>query len=82
MTVTREAIHANVTERCQRLDADHINLLQFHWQFYDDPHYVEALRYLQEDDRLSALGLCNFDTEHMEVVLQNGIEIVSNQVQV
>ncbi|KAK8111036.1 uncharacterized protein PG998_007493 [Apiospora kogelbergensis] len=57
------------------------NLLQFHWQFYNDPQYLDALRYLADDERVGALGLCNFDTEHMENVIQNGVTICSNQVQ-
>ncbi|KAK8032388.1 hypothetical protein PG990_002122 [Apiospora arundinis] len=81
LTVTREAVQANVTERCQRLQAQRIDLLQFHWQFYNDPQYLDALRYLAEDDRVGALGLCNFDTEHMEKVIQSGVTICSNQVQ-
>lgn len=31
--VSREMIQDNVTERCQRLQVDKIDLLQFHWQF-------------------------------------------------
>lgn len=49
---------------------------------YLDPQYVEALKLLQVDDRVSNLGLCNFDTEHMEIVLREGIKIQTNQVQV
>jgi len=33
MVVTREAVEANVSERCRRLQAEKIDLLQFHWQF-------------------------------------------------
>lgn len=33
MTVTREAVRANVAERCRRLQTERIDLLQFHWQF-------------------------------------------------
>jgi aryl-alcohol dehydrogenase-like predicted oxidoreductase len=33
MTVSREAVQENVTERCRRLQTEKINLLQFHWQF-------------------------------------------------
>ncbi|KAH8811295.1 NADP-dependent oxidoreductase domain-containing protein [Xylogone sp. PMI_703] len=80
-TITREIVRQNVTERCQRLNTDRVDLLQFHWQFYDDPHYIDALRFLQEDDRVKALGLCNFNTEHMKNVLDSGINIVTNQVQ-
>ncbi|KAK8857055.1 NADP-dependent oxidoreductase domain-containing protein [Apiospora arundinis] len=81
LTVTREAVQANVTERCQRLQTQRIDLLQFHWQLYHDPQYLDALRYLAEDDRVGSLGLCNFDTEHMEKVIQTGVTICSNQVQ-
>ncbi|OKL61714.1 hypothetical protein UA08_02334 [Talaromyces atroroseus] len=79
--VSREVIQANVTERCQRLQASKIDLLQFHWQFYDDQNYINALRFLQEDDRVENLGLCNFDTEHLLRVLKSGVSIQSNQVQ-
>ncbi|EAU37375.1 conserved hypothetical protein [Aspergillus terreus NIH2624] len=81
MTVTREAVRANVSERCQRLRTEKLDLLQFHWQFYEDPQYIDALRYLQEDDRVQHLGLCNFDTEHMQNVIESGVQIVTNQVQ-
>ncbi|KAK8113189.1 hypothetical protein PG984_013715 [Apiospora sp. TS-2023a] len=81
LTVTRDAIRANVSERCQRLQTQRIDLLQFHWQNYNDPQYLDALRYLAEDERVGALGLCNFDTEHMEKVIENGVKVHSNQVQ-
>ncbi|KAF7558429.1 hypothetical protein G7046_g5726 [Stylonectria norvegica] len=81
MTVSREAIRANVSERCSRLQQPRIDLLQFHWQFYENPQYIEALRYLAEDDRVAMIGLCNFDTEHLQVVIDNGINIHANQVQ-
>lgn len=80
-SITREVVQANVTERCQRMSSDHIDLLQFHWQFYDDPQYIEALQYLQEDPRVDMLGLCNFDTQRMLEILQAGIEVRTNQVQ-
>ncbi|KAH7034593.1 aldo/keto reductase [Microdochium trichocladiopsis] len=81
MTLTREAVEANISERCRRLQVDRIDLLQFHWQFYNDPTYLDAIRYIAEDKRVAALGLCNFDTEHMEKCLQQGVKIHSNQVQ-
>ena len=49
---------------------------------YDDPQYLDALHHLVEDERVRALGLCNFDTQHMEKALAHGVEIHSNQVQV
>ncbi|KAL3485209.1 NADP-dependent oxidoreductase domain-containing protein [Aspergillus germanicus] len=81
MTVTEEAVRANVSERCRRLSTDKIDLLQFHWQFYNDDQYLKALQYLQADPRVKQLGLCNFDTDHMQRVVESGVKIVSNQVQ-
>ncbi|KAK2002617.1 aldo/keto reductase [Colletotrichum falcatum] len=81
MKVTRAAVEANITERCRRLQTDKIDLLQFHWQFYDDPQYLEALRFLEEDPRVTHLGLCNFDTEHLEAAVAHGIGVRTNQVQ-
>ncbi|EOD52532.1 putative aldo keto reductase protein [Neofusicoccum parvum UCRNP2] len=46
---------------------------------YSDPQYTQALKLLQADPRVSNLGLCNFDTEHMEIVLREGIDIKTNQ---
>ncbi|KAL4757250.1 aldo/keto reductase [Aspergillus foveolatus] len=81
MTLSEEAVRANVSERCRRLNTDKINLLQFHWQFYEYDQYITALQYLQQDPRVQFLGLCNFDTEHMQRVIESGVKIVSNQVQ-
>ncbi|KAL4749404.1 hypothetical protein BDW72DRAFT_214079 [Aspergillus terricola var. indicus] len=81
MTVSGEAVRANVSERCRRLNTDRIDLLQFHWQFYEDNQYITALQHLQQDPRVQLLGLCNFDTEHMQRVVESGVKIVSNQVQ-
>jgi aryl-alcohol dehydrogenase-like predicted oxidoreductase len=81
ITVTPAVIHANVTERCQRMSAEKVDLLQFHWQNYDDHQYIEALHLLQQDERVRNLGLCNFDTARLQEVLDNNIDVVTNQVQ-
>ncbi|CAK3990920.1 Hypothetical predicted protein [Lecanosticta acicola] len=79
--ITRELVAANVTERCSRMGSNHVDLLQFHWQNYEDTTYLDALRYLQEDSRVRMLALCNFDTQRMEGIVQAGIKIHTNQVQ-
>ncbi|KAF5989150.1 hypothetical protein FBULB1_1115 [Fusarium bulbicola] len=81
MTVSREAVQANVSERCNRLQQEVIDLLQFHWQLWDNPQYIDALKYLAEDRRVARIGLCNFDTEHLERVVESGVKIYTNQVQ-
>ncbi|KAF5712415.1 hypothetical protein FMUND_8510 [Fusarium mundagurra] len=81
MTVSREAVQANVSERCSRLQQEVIDLLQFHWQLWDNPQYIDALQYLAEDERVARIGLCNFDTEHLERVVESDVKIYTNQVQ-
>lgn len=81
ITVTPAGVRANVTERCQRMGANHVDLLQFHWQHYDDPQYIQALQILQEDQRVRHLGLCNFDTARLQEVIDSDVEVVTNQVQ-
>lgn len=60
---------------------------QFHWQDYNDKGYLTALRHLQDlqqEGRITTLGLCNFDAIRTdEICCQLGPgSIVSNQVQV
>ncbi|KAI1926895.1 hypothetical protein LOZ64_000025 [Ophidiomyces ophidiicola] len=75
--VLRDAVAA----RLRNTHADAVDLLQYHWQHYDDPQYIPALRALQADARVAALGLCNFDSLRMQKVIDAGIAVATNQVQ-
>ena len=80
-TVSPEAMAANVSERCRRLQQPKLDLLQFHWQHYEDSSYLDALQYLASDSRVGMIGLCNFDTANLKRVLEADITVHSNQVQ-
>jgi aryl-alcohol dehydrogenase-like predicted oxidoreductase len=84
MRITKQIVsHAVQTSR-QRMQVDSLDLLQFHWWDYSNPNYLDALRYLAElqtAGQISHLALTNFDTQHLGIILQEGIPIVSNQVQ-
>ena len=59
-------------------------MLQFHWWDYQDPTYLDALYHLaqlRDEGKIRLLSLTNFDTATLERIVDNGIEIVSNQVQ-
>ncbi len=59
-------------------------MLQFHWWDYSDENYLVALKILDEirkDGKIKYLSLTNFDTEHLHRILENGIPIISNQIQ-
>ncbi|KAJ3576053.1 hypothetical protein NP233_g682 [Leucocoprinus birnbaumii] len=74
-----------VKARLRDLQTTRIDLLQFHWQDYNDKGYLDALHHLQafqEAGYISNIGLCNFDTKRTDeicTILGPGA-IVSNQV--
>jgi aryl-alcohol dehydrogenase-like predicted oxidoreductase len=61
-----------------------LDLLQFHWWDYNNPYYMDALKYLsdiRDKGTIKHIGLTNFDTERMQIMTDSDIQIVSNQVQ-
>ena len=67
----------------KRLQTDKIDLLQFHAWNYADPNWLDCLFWLQElkeEGLIGHLGLTNFDTAHLRIVVHSGIKVVSNQV--
>ena len=82
--MTREIVENNVDISLRRMGADCLDLLQFHWWDYGDNRYLEALGHLsdlRQAGKIRHLALTNFDTEHLRIIVENGIEVVSNQVQ-
>ncbi|EDN07410.1 predicted protein [Histoplasma mississippiense (nom. inval.)] len=79
--VTEDGMRNAVSQRLANIQSDKIDLLQFHWQDYSNSQYVRALQLLQDDERVAALGLCNFDTKRMEEVISVGVKVATNQVQ-
>jgi aryl-alcohol dehydrogenase-like predicted oxidoreductase/enamine deaminase RidA (YjgF/YER057c/UK114 family) len=81
--LTREQVREGVERSLSRLQVERLDLLQFHTWNYADLSYLDALGYLQElreEGKITRVGLTNFDTAHLRVVVKSGIEVVSNQV--
>ena len=73
-----------VEQSLKKMDTDCIDLLQFHWWDYNDTSYLDALHYLsklQNEGKIKYLGLTNFDTKRVKIMIENNFHIVSNQVQ-
>jgi len=82
--MTRQIVEENIKVSLRRMDVDSLDLLQFHWWDYDDANYLKALRYLAElrdQGKIRHLALTNFDTAHLQVIVEHGIRVASNQVQ-
>lgn len=82
--MTKKIVEENINISRRRMGVDCLDMLQFHWWEYRDQNYLDALRYmteLQQEGKIKHLGLTNFDTSHLKIILDCGIKIVSNQVQ-
>ena len=82
--ITRSIVNENIERSLRRMSVNSLDLLQFHWWDYNNPYYMDALKYLSDlmdEGRIKHLGLTNFDTEHMQIIIDSGLQIVSNQVQ-
>ncbi|MBL8699333.1 MAG: aldo/keto reductase [Alphaproteobacteria bacterium] len=81
--MTREVVRRGIEERLDRLESPRIDLLQFHWWSFEHPGYLDAMKELsalREEGVIGQLGVTNFDTDHLRVLVKHGIPVVSNQV--
>jgi aryl-alcohol dehydrogenase-like predicted oxidoreductase len=81
--VTKENVRDAIQLALTRLQSEQIDLMQFHAWSYAHPSWLDCLFYLQElkeEGLIKYLGLTNFDTAHLQIVVNSGIEVVSNQV--
>jgi len=81
--ITKDQVRKAVELALSRMKSDAIDLMQFHaWQ-YSHPSWLDSMFWLQElkeEGLIKHLGLTNFDTAHLSIVVNSGIEVVSNQV--
>ncbi|HEY9599185.1 MAG TPA: aldo/keto reductase [Cyanophyceae cyanobacterium] len=82
--MTKVLVEKNIDISLKRMGVETLDLMQFHWWDYRDKSYLDALHYmteLQKEGKIKHLALTNFDTEHLKIITEAGIKIVSNQVQ-
>lgn len=81
--MSREVVGAGIGRSLARLGVDRIDLLQLHWWLFQHPAYLDAMRELmalRREGAIAHLGVTNFDTDHLRVLIGHGIEIAANQV--
>jgi aryl-alcohol dehydrogenase-like predicted oxidoreductase len=82
--ITRTIVDENIERSLRRMSVSSLDLLQFHWWDYNNPYYMDALRYLTDlryKGIIKHIGLTNFDTEPLQIMIDSKLQIVSNQVQ-
>ncbi|KAI4322396.1 hypothetical protein L6164_022098 [Bauhinia variegata] len=82
--MTSSFVRDSINISRKRMDVDSLDMLQFHWWDYSNPGYLDALKHLtdlKEEGKIKTVALTNFDTERLQIILENEIPIVSNQVQ-
>lgn len=83
-TINKEYVQQVIDRSLQRLAADCLDLVQFHWWDFSIPHYVQTAQWLgelQEAGKIKNLGVTNFDASHLNEIVNSGVKVVSNQVQ-
>ena len=82
--ITRSMVNSSIQTSLRRMHVSSLDLLQFHWWDYNNPYYMDALKYLsdlREEGSIKHLGLTNFDTERLKTIIDSNVQIASNQVQ-
>jgi len=80
---SKESVRTAVQRALDRMQMDQLDLLQYHAWNYADAAWLDDLFWLQElkqEGLIRHIGLTNFDAAHLNMVLQSGIEVVSNQI--
>jgi aryl-alcohol dehydrogenase-like predicted oxidoreductase/enamine deaminase RidA (YjgF/YER057c/UK114 family) len=82
-SMTLEVVRAGIQRSLDRLTVDCIDLLQFHWWMFEHPAYLDAmtaLAGLRAEGQIRHLGLTNFNTDHLRLLVKHGFPIATNQV--
>ena len=82
--ITRSTVKEAIERSLRRMNVSALDLLQFHWWDYNNPYYMDALKYLSDlcdEGIIKHIGLTNFDTERIQTMIDSDIQVVSNQVQ-
>ena len=82
--MTKSFVGHQIDNSLEKMKTDSLDLVQFHWWDYHNPNFIDALVHLttlRNEGKIKHIGLTNFDTTRLEIIKEQGIKIVSNQVQ-
>ena len=82
--MTKSIVEYFIDESRRRMNVESLDLLQFHWWDYGDSNYFSALDHLAKlcnENKIKHLGLTNFNTEKLKKIVDQGFDLLSNQIQ-
>jgi len=82
--IDRRSVADVIDRSLARLGRDRLDLVQFHWWDYAVPGSVECaghLAALQKEGKIDRIGVTNFDETHLAEIVDEGIDVVSAQIQ-
>lgn len=82
--LTKADIVAIIDKSLRRLRIERLDLVQFHWWDYDMPRWLDAAVWLEElrqEGKIHFVSGTNFDTEHVQAILDAGVPLRTLQVQ-
>jgi aryl-alcohol dehydrogenase-like predicted oxidoreductase len=82
--MTKSIVEYHIDQSLEKMNADCLDLVQFHWWDYNNPSYIDALVHLsnlRDKGKIKHIGLTNFDTERLQIIKEQGLQIISNQIQ-
>ena len=82
--MSKSIVEYYIDQSLEKMNTDSLDLIQFHWWDYNNPSYIDALVHLsaiRDSGKIKHIGLTNFDTERMQIMKDQGLQIISNQVQ-
>ncbi len=80
---SRAEVKTAVQRALDRMQMEQLDLLQYHAWSYADARWLDDmfwLQGLQEEGLIRHLGVTNFDAAHLNMMLESGIKVVSNQI--
>ncbi|TLX92764.1 MAG: aldo/keto reductase [Thaumarchaeota archaeon] len=82
--MTRSIVEYYIDKSIHKMNVKTIDVVQFHWWDYNDTSYLDALYHLsklRDEGKIRHVGLTNFDTERIKIMVEQGFKLISNQVQ-
>ncbi len=79
----KQDVRSGIQDRLDRLQTDCIDLLQLHWWCFEHPGWIDVmdeLSVMKQEGKIRAIGVTNFDADHLHVLLSEGYDIATNQV--